>query len=161
MNDRLGPLPARILLVLPDEQTVEVRLYERFRSARGHPWRYRIGMPSWIATQDGVDAAEYSVWVTDHQLRPIDGADLSNVPNHRDPMTLPPPKPTGWVVRPAVDRRGTVVHDAPCPAASGGGREIGTIEALDALMRPGAKACHDCAAAEILIPALELGQGYG
>jgi hypothetical protein len=160
VNERPEPPPARILLVLPDEQTVEVRLYERFRSAHGHPWRYRIGMPSWVATRDGVEAAEYSVWVTDQQLRPIDGVDLSNIPNHRDPRTLPPPKPTGWIVRPA-GRRGTVVHDAACPAAAGGGREIGTLKALDALMRPGAEACHNCPAAEILIPALELGQGYG
>lgn len=35
------------------------------------------------------------------------------------------------------------------------------MEALDALMRPGAKACHDCAAAEVLVPALQLSQGYG
>lgn len=29
------------------------------------------------------------------------------------------------------------------------------MEALDALMRPGARACHDCDAATVLIPALE------
>lgn len=159
MNERAQP-PARILLVLPDEQTVEVRLYERFRADRGHPWRYRIGMPSWVATEDGVEAAEYTVWVTDRQLRPIGGVDLSGIPTRRNPKTLPPPKPTGWVVRPA-GRRGTVVHDAACTAAAGGGRELSTLEALDALMRPGATACHACPAAEILVPALELGRGYG
>lgn len=34
------------------------------------------------------------------------------------------------------------------------------MEALDALMRPGTEACHDCAAAGILVQALELGFGY-
>ncbi|OEJ29029.1 hypothetical protein AS594_36080 [Streptomyces agglomeratus] len=101
------------------------------------------------------------MWVTDQQLRPIDGVDLSGVPTHRDPRTLPPPRPTGWVVRPGAGRRGTVIHDAACAAAAGGGHEVGTLEALDALMRPGARACHDCPAAEILVPALELGQGHG
>jgi len=162
MGQRPEPPPARILLVLPDEQTLEVHLYERYRAARGHPWRFRIGVPSWIATEEGVSAAEYSVWVTDRQLRPITGADLSNVPTRRHPSTLPPPEPSGWVVRPARGRRGgTVVHDAACPEAAGGGVELGTLEALDALMRPGARACHDCAAAGVLVPALHLGEGHG
>ncbi|MFD7898947.1 DUF6233 domain-containing protein [Streptomyces sp. NPDC059743] len=150
------------MLVLPDKQTMEVRLYERFRAARGHPWRFRIGVPSWVATEDGVAAAEYSVWVTDRQLQPIDGVDLSQIPTRRDPSTLSAPEPSGWVVRPAPSRRGgTVVHDAACREAVGGGVEMGALEALDALMRPGAQACQDCAAAEVLIPALNLGQGNG
>ncbi|MFK4222196.1 DUF6233 domain-containing protein [Streptomyces sp. NPDC019890] len=148
--------------MLPDAQTVEVRLYERLQTTGQFPWRFRIGIPAWVATEGGVEPAEYSVWVTDQQLRPIDGVDLSTVPTHRrvEPPLLP--KPSGWVVRPDPQRRGgTLVHDATCRQAAGGGREMGSLEALDALMHPGAKACYDCAAAEILLPAMELGQGYG
>lgn len=153
---------AVITLVMPDEQTVRVRLYERLQTTGRHPWRYRIGVPSWVATKEGVEAAEYSVWVTDEQLQPIEGVDLSVVPTQRRLELPPPPKPSGWVVRPDPHGRGrTVVHDAVCRHATGGGKELGTIEALDALMRPGASACHECVAAEVLIPALELGKGYG
>lgn len=153
---------ALIMLVMPDEQTVRVRLYERLQTTGLHPWRYRIGVPSWVATDEGVEAAEYSVWVTDEQLRPIEGVDLSVVPTHRRHVAPPAPKPSGWVAQPDPQRRGgTVVHDSECRSATGGGKEVGAMEALDALMRPGATACHECAAAEILIPALELGKGYG
>lgn len=108
-----------------------------------------------------MEAAEYSVWVTDEQLRPIEGVDLSVVPTHRHLAALPPPKPSGWRAQPDPQRRGgTVIHDSACRSA-GGGKELGAMEALDALMRPGATACHECAAAEILISALELGKGYG
>jgi hypothetical protein len=113
-------------------------------------------------TRKELGAAEYSVWVTDRQLQPMAGVDLTSIPTRRDPSTLPPPKPSGWVVRPVSGRRGgTVVHDAACPEAAGGGVEMGALEALDALMRPGASACHDCAAAEVLVPALNLGNGNG
>lgn len=137
-----------------------MRLYERLQTTGRFPWRFRIGVPSWVATKDGVEAAEYSVWVTDRQLRPIDGVDLSVVATRRRaPAT---PSPSGWVVRQDAERRGgTVVHDAACRNAAGEGRELGAMEALDALMRPGAKACHECAAAEVLTPALQLGQGHG
>ncbi|GAU70707.1 hypothetical protein SSP35_22_00100 [Streptomyces sp. NBRC 110611] len=153
---------ARITLILPNKQTVEVRLYERLQTTGRFPWRFRIGVPSWVATEDGVEPAEYSVWVTDRQLRPIEGVDLSMVPTHRSLEALPTPKPSGWVVRPDPQRRGgTLVHDGICQHAGGKGRELSFLEALDALMRPGAKACYDCAAAEVLLPALELGQEYG
>ncbi|MGW7488199.1 DUF6233 domain-containing protein [Streptomyces sp. NPDC054786] len=118
-------------------------------------------MPSWVTTQDGVEAAEYRVWVTAGQLQPIDGVDLSSVPTHRLPRELPPPQPSGWVVRPdPVRRGGTLVHDAGCPDAEGGGMELGAMEPLDALMRPGARACQECDAAAVLVPALALGEGY-
>ncbi len=138
-----------------------MRLYERLQTTGRFPWRFRIGVPSWIATEDGVEPAEYSVWVTDRQLRPIEGVDLSVVPTHRRLEALPLPKPSGWVVRPDSQRRGgRLVHDTACRRAADGGQELGSLEALDALMRPGTKACGDCAAAEVLLPALELGQGY-
>ncbi|MEU0843973.1 DUF6233 domain-containing protein [Streptomyces sp. NPDC005962] len=37
------------------------------------------------------------------------------------------------------------------PSRSGGGTELGTQEALDALMRDGARACTDCDAATVLV----------
>ncbi|QUW78512.1 hypothetical protein SMIR_04660 [Streptomyces mirabilis] len=156
-----GPTPAAISLTLPDGQTVRVRLQARQEVAGPHPWRYLVGVPSWIARPNGVEAAEYNVWVTDRQLTPIEGVDLSGVPTRRLPG--PPPQPaSGWVLRPAPERRGrTVVHDAACRHASGGGTELGTQEAVDALMRDGFRACTDCDAAAVLVPALELGQGHG
>ncbi|WP_327437495.1 DUF6233 domain-containing protein [Streptomyces sp. WAC05374] len=156
-----GSAPAEIELTLPDGQTVRVRLHERREVPGPSPWRYLVGVPSWVARPDGVEAAEYTVWVTDRQLTPIAGVDLSGVPTRRLPG--PPPRPApGWVVRPAPERRGrTVVHDAMCRHAAGGGTEVGTLEALDALMRDGARACTDCDACAVLIPALELGQGNG
>ncbi|GGU55497.1 hypothetical protein GCM10010211_20300 [Streptomyces albospinus] len=89
---------------------------------------------------------------------------LPVIPTYRRSKALPPTKPSGWVVRTprsATPGGGTLVHEAPCRRAVGEGRETGALEALDALMRPGAKACHDCAATEVLLPAMELGQGYG
>ncbi|MFI0818634.1 DUF6233 domain-containing protein [Streptomyces sp. NPDC021115] len=99
--------------------------------------------------------------MTDQQLTPIEGADLEAVPTRRLPGRPPPPAP-GWLVWPAPEGRGrTIVHDAACRhIADNDGKELGTMEALDALMRPGARACHDCDAATVLIPALELGEGY-
>ncbi|MFJ4918475.1 DUF6233 domain-containing protein [Streptomyces sp. NPDC088725] len=83
------------------------------------------------------------------------------MPTRRLPGSSPPPAP-GWVVRPAPERRGrTVVHDAACRHAGSGGKGLGTLEALDALMRAGAHACTDCDASAVLISALELGEGYG
>ncbi|MGW5096345.1 DUF6233 domain-containing protein [Streptomyces nodosus] len=156
-----GPSPAAIALTLPDGQTVRVRLHARREVAGPHQWRYLVGVPSWIARPDGVEAAEYTVWVTDRQLTPIEGVDLSGVPTRRLPGPPPQPAP-GWVVRPVPGRRGrTIVHDATCRHAAGGGTELGTQEAVDALMREGAHACTDCDAAAVLIPTLELGQGHG
>lgn len=59
-----GARSAEISLTLPDGQTVRVRLHERCETRGPHPWRYLIGVPSWVATPTGVEAAEYRVWVT-------------------------------------------------------------------------------------------------
>ncbi|MEU3299759.1 DUF6233 domain-containing protein [Streptomyces sp. NPDC006678] len=157
-----GVTPAEIALNLPDGQTVRVRLHERQEVRGPCRWRYLVGVPAWTARPEGVEAAEYTVWVTDRQLTPIDGVDLSAVPTRRLPGPPPPPAP-GWVVRPAPQHRGrTVVHDAACRHVAGqGGRELSTLEALDALMRSGVPACPDCDASAVLIPALELDGGYG
>ncbi|KDR60951.1 DUF6233 domain-containing protein [Streptomyces albidoflavus] len=159
-QDGAAAVPGQILMSVPDGQTFRVRLYARQEVPGLFRWRYLVGVPSWVATPEGVEASEYQVWVTDRQLTPIEGEDLSGVPTHRLPGPPAPPAP-GWVVVPAPERRGrTVVHDAFCPRASSGGKEIGTMEALDALMRFGARACTDCDAAVALVPALELGEGY-
>ncbi|WP_432012670.1 DUF6233 domain-containing protein [Streptomyces cucumeris] len=156
-----GSPPAAITLTLPDGQTVRVRLHARREVPGPQRWRYLVGVPSWIAQPDGVESAEYTVWVTDRQLTPIEGVDLSGVPTRRLPGPPPQPAP-GWVVRPAPECRGrTVVHDAGCRHAAGGGTELGAQEAMDALMRDGARACNECDAAAVLVPALELGQGHG
>ncbi|MGW2630483.1 hypothetical protein ACWC2K_14285 [Streptomyces chattanoogensis] len=124
-----------ITLVTPDQQEIRVRLYERLQTTGRFPWRFRIGVPSWVATEGGVEPAEYSVWVTDRQLRPIEGVDLSVAPTYRRLEALPPPAPSGWVVRPDPERRGgTVVHGAACRLTAGGGVELGVMEALDVLM---------------------------
>lgn len=156
-----GSSPADIALTLPDGQTVRVRLHARQEVAGPHPWRYLVGVPSWVACPGGVEAAEYTVWVTDRQLTPIEGADLVDVPTRR--LLGPPPQQApGWVVRPEPGHRGrTVVHDATCRRAAGSGTELGTQAAVDALMREGARACTECDAAAVLVPALDLGQGHG
>lgn len=89
------------------------------------------------------------------------GVDLSGVPTRHLPGPLLRPAP-GWVVRPAPERRGrTVVHDALCRHAAGGGAELDTLEAVNALMRDGARTCTYCDASAVFIPALELGQEHG
>ncbi|WP_372501211.1 DUF6233 domain-containing protein [Streptomyces meridianus] len=152
--------PPAITLNLPDGQAVRARLHERQEVPGPYRWRYLVGVPAWTARPEGVEAAEYTVWVTGRQLTPIEGVDLSAVPTRRLPSPPPPPAP-GWVVRPAPERRGrTDVHDAACRHVVGkGGKELSTLEALDALMRDGARACRDCDAAAVLNPALELGEG--
>ncbi|MEW1794688.1 DUF6233 domain-containing protein [Streptomyces niveus] len=155
-EDRPAGHPAEIMLVLPDAQTVRARLYERQEAADGAQWRYRIGVPSWVATREGVEAAEYSVWVTAAQLQPVSGVDLSTVVTHRLPAQTPTVT-SGWTVGPG-DRKGrSVVHDTACRNAPPLASELTTLEALDALERPGARACDVCDAAAILLPALELG----
>ncbi|MFI9356011.1 DUF6233 domain-containing protein [Streptomyces lydicus] len=118
-------------------------------------------MPSWVATQAGVEAAEYGVW------------DIRSAPANRgggSVLRSDAPAPArasstaalrvGCAARCGAARRNGGAY-ADCRQAGGGGVELGAMEALDALMRPGARACHDCDAAAVLVPALELGQGQG
>ncbi|EST31746.1 DUF6233 domain-containing protein [Streptomyces niveus] len=148
--------PAEIMLVLPDSQTVRVRLHERQEAAEGSQWRYLIGVPAWVATREGVEAAEYSVCVTADQLRPISGVDLFAVATYKLPAQ-PPPVASGWTVGPGGRKGQSVVHDMACRNGPPLASELNTLEALDALERPGARACDVCDAAAILVPALELG----
>lgn len=85
--------------------------------------------------------------------------DLSIVPTHRA-VHEPPPSRWGWVQRPKPGGRGFTVHDHDCELAADGGAELGLDEALDAMLRPGAEACDQCDAAAVLVPMLQLGQGY-
>lgn len=156
--DRPAGRPAEIVLVLPDEQSVRVRLYERQGAAQGARWRYLIGVPAWVTTREGVEAAEYSVWVTADQLRPISGVDLSTVATYKLPAQ-PAAGASGWTVGPGKRKGQWMVHDVDCRHAPPLANELTTLEALDALARPGARACEVCDAAAILLPALELGSG--
>lgn len=99
------------------------------------------------------------MWVTADLLEPIWAVNYPQVPSHHLSAELPPERP-GWMlcILPGRWRR-SVVHETSCEQAAGGGREMDTMEALDALMRPGTEACHDCAAG-ILVQALGLGSGY-
>ncbi|MEV0259415.1 hypothetical protein AB0H82_34830 [Streptomyces sp. NPDC050732] len=49
---------ARITLVLPDGQSVEVRLYERLQTTGRFSWRFRIGVPSRVATENVMNCSE-------------------------------------------------------------------------------------------------------
>ncbi|MER6314407.1 DUF6233 domain-containing protein [Streptomyces sp. NPDC001581] len=157
------PAPAAphwpITLVLVDGQRLQVRLYER--QELPDRWVYKIGMPAYVTVEGGrVQPSEYTVWVTADLLEPMWAVNYPAVPSHRLPAE-PPPEQPGWMlrVRPG-GRRGAVVHESGCEKAAGGGQDMDTLEALDALMRPGVDACHECAAAVVLIQALELGSGY-
>lgn len=68
---------------------------------------------------------------------------------------------TQAVVNPPSPPERTLVRDALCRHAKGGGNELGPIEALDSLVRPGASACNECVDAEVVVPAMELGNGCG
>ncbi|MFF4105427.1 DUF6233 domain-containing protein [Streptomyces sp. NPDC001903] len=144
---------------MPDSQRLQVRLYER-QELPDH-WVFKIGMPAYITLEGGrAQPSEYTVWVTADLLEPMWAVNYPKVPSHRLPAEPPPERP-GWMlqIRPGGRRR-AVVHETGCSTAGGSGQEMDTMEALDALMRPGVDACTDCAAAEVLIQALELGSGY-
>ncbi|MET9366123.1 DUF6233 domain-containing protein [Streptomyces sp. NPDC006632] len=146
--------PVPITLHLPDGQTLRVRLYERAQRENGG-WMYRIGVPLWQTSLDGVEPVEFSTWVTAGQLRPIPGVDLSAVPTAHRPTT----PSTGWVWRLDRPPRGpAVLHSEGCRRASERARPLRTEAALDALAAPGTVACAECDAQEVLEPILRHGQ---
>ncbi|WP_331742804.1 DUF6233 domain-containing protein (plasmid) [Streptomyces sp. NBC_00868] len=148
-----------INMTLPDGQRLAVRLYERAKDREG-PWMYRVGVPMWqCAGGPHIEAKEYTTWVIADVLEPIDSVDLTQVPKHRILPDLPPPRP-GWVHAPGPGGRGVLIHGHDCAHATGGGIDMDTLQALDALMRPGVRACHHCDAAAILGAALQLGHGH-
>ncbi|MFD9410174.1 hypothetical protein ACFWBN_24625 [Streptomyces sp. NPDC059989] len=121
-----------INLVLPDGQRLQVRLNER--QALPDHWVFKIGMAAYITVEGGqAQPSEYVVWVTDDVLEPMWAVDYPRVPSHRLPSEPPPERP-GWMlrIRPG-GRRGAVVHETGWEKAAGGGQEMDTLEALDAL----------------------------
>ncbi|MFD9010383.1 DUF6233 domain-containing protein [Streptomyces sp. NPDC059552] len=149
---------APITLVLPDGQAIErVRLYERQQLDSGL-WMYRIGVPLWqTAAGGGVELAEYGTWVTSAQLRPLPGVDLGGIPAHPRVRTSAPAR-WAWLLDGRVHGRPATVHAEGCSGATDRAHPLGTMQALDALARPGTTACTVCDAAEALLPILAHGQ---
>ncbi|MFK0050122.1 DUF6233 domain-containing protein [Streptomyces sp. NPDC090741] len=162
-----GPVPhVPIGLVTPDGQHLQVRLFERQQielDSGCRVWRYKIAAPMWQAAADGgVEAVGFTTWVTADVLRPYRCVAYNTIPSHRVPTLPPEPETWGWVLRPVLGQRGrAVVHESNCRHAERAGAELQTEEALNALMLSGVDACHDCDAAAVLIPALQLGEGHG
>ncbi|MGW6617826.1 DUF6233 domain-containing protein [Streptomyces erythrochromogenes] len=152
---------APITLVLPDGQTIErVRLYERQQLDSGL-WMFRIGVPLWqTAAGGGVEPAEYGTWVTAEQLRPLPGIDLSGIPAHPRTHTAAPAR-WAWVLDGRTRGRPATVHAEGCTTATDRAHPLGTMQALDALARPGTTACTACDAAETLLPILAHGRADG
>ncbi|MFF3675909.1 DUF6233 domain-containing protein [Streptomyces sp. NPDC002120] len=152
------PPPAPITLLLPDGQEIgRVLLYERQQLDSGL-WMYRIGVPLWqTAAGGGVEPAEYSTWVTSEQLRPLPGVDLGRIPAHPRTRTSTPTR-WAWLLDGRTHGRPATVHTEGCRNATDRAHPLGTMQALDALARPGTTACTVCDAAEVLLPILAHGQ---
>lgn len=153
-----GPPPA-VRVVLPDGQEIRGVLHARQETPSG--WRYWTGLPLWqnVGTEgEGIEPAEYRVWLSPNQVRPLDGVTY-DVPTHRLPTTAPPDTRWAWTVQRLRGPDGrstpqTVVHVYDCEHSPRGASELNLDEALDALQRPGARACKECGAAEALTPLL-------
>ncbi|MFB7256836.1 DUF6233 domain-containing protein [Streptomyces nojiriensis] len=121
---------------------------------------YRIGVPLWqTAAGGGVEPAEYSTWVTSAQLRPLPGVDLGRIPAHPRAHTSTPTR-WAWLLDGRTHGRAATVHAEGCPSATDRAHPLGTMQALDALARPGTTACTVCDAAEVLLPILAHGQEH-
>ncbi|MFH8797553.1 DUF6233 domain-containing protein [Streptomyces sp. NPDC017941] len=144
-----------VQLLLPDGQEVAARVYERQETAGG--WRYLTGVPLWrnvVDSDGGIEAAEYRVWLSADQVRPLDGVTY-DIPTYRLPTAAAPPDTRwAWSVQRLRDRHrrpaGAIVHEYDCEDAPRGEPELNLDQALDALQRPGARACKTCSAAEVL-----------
>ncbi|MFE1877647.1 DUF6233 domain-containing protein [Streptomyces sp. NPDC059496] len=105
----------------------------------------------------GVEPAEYSTWVTSEQLRPLPGVDRGRIPAHPRTHTSTPTR-WAWLLDGRAHGRPATVHAEGCPSATDRAHPLGTMQALDALTRPGTTACTVCDAAEALLPILAHGQ---
>ncbi|MFI8392180.1 DUF6233 domain-containing protein [Streptomyces sp. NPDC085540] len=105
----------------------------------------------------GVEPAEYGTWVTAEQLRPLPGVDLGRVPAHPRTRTSAPSR-WAWLLDGRAHGPPATVHAEGCPSATDRAHPLGTMQALDALARPGTTACIVCDAAEALLPILAHGQ---
>ncbi|EST32361.1 hypothetical protein M877_04625 [Streptomyces niveus NCIMB 11891] len=108
-----------------------------------------------LSVRDGAGLPAVAAGAAD-QLRTISGVDLSTVVTYKLP-SKPPAGASGWTVGPGERPGQSTVHDMACRNAPPLASELTTLEALDALERPGARACEVCDAAAILLPALGLG----
>ncbi|WP_331719785.1 DUF6233 domain-containing protein (plasmid) [Streptomyces sp. NBC_01023] len=150
-----------ITVLLPDRQEIDGRLVER-RQIEGGAWRYLVALVLWCHTESGaVEAAEYRVYLTPEEVRPIPGVSYDGALTHRlppAPVPVPAGPRWGWRVERRLDgqRRpqGTVVHVHDCELAAGAGREVDLDEALTALRRHGSTPCKTCDAAASLMPLL-------
>ncbi|KUF17385.1 DUF6233 domain-containing protein [Streptomyces silvensis] len=151
------PLPPPVRVLLPDGQAMTGYLRAQHQTPSG--WLLLVGLPSWrnVGTQgEGVEPGEYRVLLTTGQVSPIEGVDYSGVEVHRlpaAPSAAPSPR-WAWSVqrlrRPDGRPAGTVVHEYGCEDSPGGAHELNLDQALAALEREGARACKECAAAEVL-----------
>ncbi|MFE1877787.1 DUF6233 domain-containing protein [Streptomyces sp. NPDC059496] len=108
----------------------------------------------------GVEPTEYGTWVTSEQLRPLPGVDLGHIPAHPRTRTSTPTR-WAWLLDGRAHGRPATVHAEGCRNATDRAHPLGTMQALDALARPGATACTVCDAAEALLPILTHGQDDG
>ncbi|MDI3390485.1 DUF6233 domain-containing protein [Streptomyces sp. B-S-A8] len=146
-----------VLLTLPDGQTVRAQLHARKETPAG--WRYQVGVALYRYEESGaVEPAEYVVWVVPGiHAHPIEGVDYASVPTEplHAPAPIAPDLRWAWTVerrRLSDGRVELVVHTHDCTEAPGGGEELNVDQALTALERTGARACHACDAAASLLP---------
>ncbi|MDI3408305.1 DUF6233 domain-containing protein [Streptomyces cavernicola] len=139
---------------------MRARLHAQQQTALG--WRCRVGVPLYrnVDEEGTAEAAEYLVWVTPGiHVQRIEGEDYSGVPTA--PLRSAPAEPDlrwAWTVeRRRLDggRFELVVHTYDCAEAPAGGEELNIDQALNALERPGARACRVCDAAASLLPLLD------
>ncbi|MEU2426886.1 DUF6233 domain-containing protein [Streptomyces sp. NPDC007851] len=157
------PTPAPpILVVLPDDQVVRGRLYERRQWPIGG-WMYWVGIAMWATDgpRERVVAQEYRVWLTPEQARPVEGTSYDAVPTYPLPRREEPKADAGrwgWKVQRIRQRGGpgsVVVHVWDCPQAPAGEEELDVLAALEVMRSTaGATACKECGAAVALGPLL-------
>lgn len=123
---------------------------------------YWVGLPMWsnVSESEGVDAAEYRVWLTPDHVRPVKGVSYEAVPTeplHRESPTPLAADRWSWKVqrnKPLAGRPTVVVHVWDCPEAPADADDVDVDAALDALQLPGAVACTECEADVVLKPLL-------
>ncbi|MFI8391830.1 DUF6233 domain-containing protein [Streptomyces sp. NPDC085540] len=98
--------------------------------------------------------AEYGTWITAEQLHPLPGVDLGRVPAHPRTRTSAPAR-WAWLLDGRTHGRPATVHAEGCGNATDHAHPLGTMQALDALARPGTTVCD---AAVALLPILAHGQ---
>ncbi|MFE5806227.1 DUF6233 domain-containing protein [Streptomyces sp. NPDC056491] len=82
---------------------------------------------------------------------------LDAVPKHPRTTTAAPARWT-WLLDGRTHGQPATLHAEGCPSATDRAHPRGTVQALEALARPGTTACTMCDAAEALLPILAHGQ---